>query len=150
MPGFVYCCGQVSTQGRVKLFTGTARSGPKSCESILKPLLTIQTSWYTVSAWRTLAEHVAESVRKGDPVVVHGRLRADVWEREGQPASVTHVVDATFVGHDLNRGTSTFLKAPRRERPDADTTALREALHELPTDTPQLDSEGREREAPAA
>jgi single-strand DNA-binding protein len=57
-----------------------------------------QTSWYTVHAWRTLGNNVAASVHKGDAVVVHGRVRVDVWEREGQPPSVTHVVEASFVG----------------------------------------------------
>src|SRR4029079_18251554 len=55
-----------------------------------------QTSWYTVHAWRTLGNNVAASVHKGDAVVVHGRVRVDVWEREGQPPSVTHVVEASF------------------------------------------------------
>lgn len=72
-----------------------------------------ETSWYTINCWRTLARNVAESVQRGDAVVVHGRVRVDVWEREGQPASVSWQVDATFVGHDLNRGSSAFLKSVR-------------------------------------
>ena len=63
-----------------------------------------QTSWYTVNCWRGLGKNVGDSIKRGDAVVVHGRVRVDVWEREGQPASVTWVVDATFVGHDLNQG----------------------------------------------
>ena len=43
------------------------------------------TSWHTVSAWRALADNVAASVHKGDPVVVHGRLRVEAWQREGLP-----------------------------------------------------------------
>ena len=43
---------------------------------------TAPTSWFSVTCWRTLADHVRDSVRKGDPVLVHGRLRTDVWERE--------------------------------------------------------------------
>ena len=66
--------------------------------------------------WRALGRNVAESVRSGDAVVVHGRVRVDVWEREGQPPSVTWVVDASFVGHDLNRGTSRFLRVNRPDR----------------------------------
>ncbi len=57
-----------------------------------------------------------ESIKRGDAVVVHGRVRVDVWEREGQPNSVTWVVDATFVGHDLTRGTSSFVKTARASR----------------------------------
>ena len=72
-----------------------------------------QTSWYTVNCWRGLGKNVADSIRRGDAVVVHGRVRVDVWEREGHPSSVTWIVDATFVGHDLNRGTSSFAKTAR-------------------------------------
>ncbi len=83
------------------------------------------TSWFSVTCWRTLADHVRDSVRKGDPVLVHGRLRADVWERADGQSSVTYVVDATYVGHDLNRGTAVFVEGPaarphrhrRRDRP---------------------------------
>ena len=48
-----------------------------------------QTSWFSVSCWRGLAEHVRDSVRKGEPVLVHGRLRTDVWEREDGHTSVS-------------------------------------------------------------
>jgi single-strand DNA-binding protein len=47
------------------------------------------TSWFSVTCWRTLADHVRDSVRKGEPVLVHGRLRTDVWEREDGQSSVT-------------------------------------------------------------
>jgi single-strand DNA-binding protein len=72
-----------------------------------------ETAWYTVDCWRTLGRNVAESVKRGDAVIVHGRLRVHVWEREGQPRTTTLVVDATQVGHDLTRGTSAFVKTPR-------------------------------------
>lgn len=72
-----------------------------------------ETAWYSVTAWRTLADHVRRSVRKGDPVIVHGRLRTETWTPEGGTPSTTLLVDATLVGHDLNRGLSHFWK----ERP---------------------------------
>ena len=80
-----------------------------------------ETPWYTVNAWRALADNVASSLRRGDPVVVHGRLRVDVWT-EDQPASVTYVVEATFVGHDLNRGTSAFARRRGADRRPSRTT----------------------------
>jgi single-strand DNA-binding protein len=67
------------------------------------------TSWHTVKAWNRLARHVAASLRNGDPVVVHGRLVADLWERDGKPQTSYEVV-ATAVGHDLSHGTTTFTK----------------------------------------
>jgi len=68
------------------------------------------TSWHTVTAWNRLARHVAASLGNGDPVVVHGRLVADVWERDGKPQTSFEVV-ASSVGHDLAHGTATFTKA---------------------------------------
>ena len=67
------------------------------------------TSWHTVKAWNRLGRHVAASLQSGDPVVVHGRLVADVWEREGKPQTSFEVV-ATAVGHDLSHGTTSFTK----------------------------------------
>ena len=67
------------------------------------------TSWHTVKVWNRLARHVAASLHSGDPVVVHGRLVADVWEREGKPQTSYEVV-ASAVGHDLSHGTTTFVK----------------------------------------
>lgn len=67
------------------------------------------TSWHTVKAWNRLALHVAASLHTGDPVLIHGRLVADVWEREGKAVTSYEVV-ASSVGHDLTQGTATFAK----------------------------------------
>jgi single-strand DNA-binding protein len=106
------------------------------------------TSWFSVTCWRSLADHVRDSVRKGEPVFVHGRLRTDVWEREDGQSSVTHVVEATCVGHDLTRGTSAFVRATRPERTDTDEDAdstLKELIHQQGAELPQLDSLGQQR-----
>jgi single-strand DNA-binding protein len=109
-----------------------------------------QTSWFTVNCWRSLGRNVAASVRRGDAVVVHGRVRVDVWERDGQPPSVNWIVDATFVGHDLNRGTSSFAKTPRNPVSDpVSDSALDEALHGYPAGGPRLGGDGEQVE-PAA
>lgn len=109
-----------------------------------------QTSWFTVNCWRGLGRNVSESVKRGDAVVVHGRVRVDVWEREGQPSSVTWVVDATFVGHDLNRGTASFEKTVRAAARDPkESEAVREMVHAYEADGPQLDAAG-EPVSPAA
>ena len=72
------------------------------------------TTWIDVSCFRGLAEHVAASVRKGDPVVVIGRLRTNVWDQDGQSRSRL-VVEAETIGHDLNRGTAVFRRQARSE-----------------------------------
>ncbi len=105
------------------------------------------TSWFSVTCWRALADHVRDSVRKGEPVLVHGRLRADVWEREDGQSSVTYVVEATYVGHDLTRGTTVFVRAARAERVETeeDDQAVKELIHAATDDLPQLDSSGQQR-----
>lgn len=109
------------------------------------------TSWFSVTCWRTLADHVRDSVRKGEPVLVHGRLRADVWEREDGQSSVTYVVEASYVGHDLTRGTAVFVKASRPDRVETDDETehtVKELIHDTDVDLPQLDSFGVQRDAP--
>ena len=66
------------------------------------------TQWYSVNAWRALAENCDRSLRRGDPVVVHGKLSAHVWTNKAGLEVTTFEVEAAFVGHDLNRGTSAF------------------------------------------
>lgn len=80
------------------------------------------TTWHTVKAWGRLAAHVAESLRNGDPVVVHGRLVADVWERGGQTQTTLEVV-ASAVGPDLTHGTARLVRAAAGAGPQQPTEA---------------------------
>ena len=74
------------------------------------------TTWHTVKAWNRLGRHVAASLASGDPVVVHGRLVADVWERDGKPQTSFEVV-ATAVGHDLSHGTTVLTRSSAATAP---------------------------------
>ena len=71
------------------------------------------TQWYSVTAWRQLAENCAESLRRGDPVVIHGRLSAETWTNKAGIEVSSMEIEATFVGHDLGRGVSSFTRNPR-------------------------------------
>jgi single-strand DNA-binding protein len=81
------------------------------------------TQWYSVNAWRALAENCDRSLRRGDPVVVHGKLSAHAWTNKAGLEVTTFEVEAAFVGHDLNRGTTEFhrrkLTAAPEPRPEA-------------------------------
>ena len=51
-----------------------------------------ETSFFRVNVWRQLAEHVTESLTKGDRTVVIGRLKSRSWETpEGDKRSVVEV-----------------------------------------------------------
>ncbi|HET7066390.1 MAG TPA: single-stranded DNA-binding protein [Nocardioides sp.] len=66
------------------------------------------TQWYAVTAWRALAENCGRSLRRGDPVVVHGKLSARVWTNRSGVEVTTLEVEAACLGHDLTFGTSEF------------------------------------------
>ena len=65
-----------------------------------------------VSCWRELGDNVAESLRKGDPVIISGKLSTRTYEKDGQSRSVCEL-EALAVGPDLARGTAVFRRAPR-------------------------------------
>ena len=85
------------------------------------------TTWYAVTAWRTLADHLRDSVRKGDPLIVHGRLRTESWQPEGGGTATSLQVDALLIGHDLNRGITHFMRR-RTEQPAADPSTEADEL----------------------
>ncbi|MEQ6901282.1 single-stranded DNA-binding protein [Nocardioides sp. YIM 152588] len=81
-----------------------------------------ETQWYTVNAWRTLAEHCLRSLRRGDPVVVHGRLTHRTYVNKANTEVLALEVEAITVGHDLTRGCSAFSRSPLRDRADGSAT----------------------------
>jgi single-strand DNA-binding protein len=71
------------------------------------------TSFVNVRCWRRLAENVARSLRKGEPVLVAGRLQVRRFEdAEGRQRSVVEI-EANTVGHDLSRGVALFSRTHR-------------------------------------
>lgn len=80
------------------------------------------TQWYTVNAWRALAEHCADSLRRGDPVLVTGRVNMRPYVTKAGAEAIDVEVDAYCVGHDLTRGTTSFTRMSRAA-PSPDTSA---------------------------
>jgi single-strand DNA-binding protein len=73
-----------------------------------------ESSFFTVWAFRWMAENLVSSVSKGDPLVVTGRMRVREWQRdERQPRTAVAEIEAVAIGHDLSRGTSAFRRAVR-------------------------------------
>lgn len=71
------------------------------------------TTWVRVSAWRLLGEHVRDSLRKGDAVVVYGRLDTRRWTDDRGLVHDELTLEATSVGHDLRRGVAQFQRTGR-------------------------------------
>jgi len=72
-----------------------------------------ETTWLGVTCSKALAENVRASVKKGDPVVVVGKLRTTRWEDAERGAQERLTIEATAVGHDLTRGVSQFRRNAR-------------------------------------
>ena len=82
------------------------------------------TNWYTVSVFRQLAINVAQSLSKGDRVVLQGRLRVRDWDN-GERSGTTIEIEADAVGQDLNWGVSQFTR-----------TLMMAAMPNVPHDVP--------------
>jgi single-strand DNA-binding protein len=86
------------------------------------------TSYFDVVCWERLGENVLECVRRGDPVVVHGKLQIRDWESEnGRGRSAE--IKAQHLGFDLKRRKAMVMerpiRSPREETPV--TTAVEAA-----------------------
>lgn len=68
------------------------------------------TNWYTVSAFRQLAQNVKSSLSKGDPVLVTGRLRVRQWENDKGQRGTSVEIDAEAIGYDLTFGSGSFTR----------------------------------------
>ncbi len=77
-----------------------------------------ETSFFDVTAWRQLAENIAESLTQGSRVVVVGRLRTNQWETaEGEKRSKIEI-EAEEVGPSLKWATAKVEKQGRASQAD--------------------------------
>lgn len=75
-----------------------------------------ETSFFDVTCWRDLADNVAESISKGDRVIVYGRLDQRSWEtQEGDKRSKVEI-QADEVAPSLKWATAQVNKI-RRDGP---------------------------------
>jgi single-strand DNA-binding protein len=97
------------------------------------------TSFLQVNVWRGQAEHLADSLAKGDRVMVTGRLRQRSWDTpEGDKRSVTEI-EADEVGASLKWATAKVERSSQRgdgERSSGRERAARtrRRLQRRPTD----------------
>jgi len=77
------------------------------------------TVFYEASVWGALAEHVAESLHKGDRVLVHGSTYDEEWtDRDGNTRS-KHVLQVNALGASLRYATATTHR-PVKTQPDTE------------------------------
>ena len=126
-PGYVTLVGFVATEPRLNAFddgdvanlrigstnswldreTGEWRNG--------------ETSFYSVRCKRSLARNAKSCLRKGQPIVVAGKLRTRSYQDRNGVQRLDVEVDADTIGYDLSRGTAEFRST---QRASADLSAL--------------------------
>jgi single-strand DNA-binding protein len=85
-----------------------------------------ETSFFKVNVWRGQAENLAESLGKGDRVMVTGRLRQRSWETpEGDKRSVTEL-EADEVGASLKWATAKVERSSQRGNGDRSSSRERQ------------------------
>ncbi len=89
------------------------------------------TNFVNVVGFNALGGNIMASLKKGDPVVVHGRLRVTQWVNADGVNMTGVEVDASSVGHDLNRGRSEFSKGDRAQYGGQDRPAALHARDQL-------------------
>ena len=72
-----------------------------------------ETAWYSVRCYGDLGQNVVNSINKGTPVMVRGRLATRAWKDQSGTAHTRHVIIADAVGIDLNTGTAQFERVRR-------------------------------------
>jgi len=82
-----------------------------------------ESSYFTVSCWDRLAQHVRASMHKGEPVMVRGKFKTNTYEdKDGRPRTDIRIT-ADTVGHDLSRGIANYIKH-RSKQPPADSDQM--------------------------
>ena len=77
-----------------------------------------ETTFVELTLWNKTAEVAANYVKKGDPILVEGRLRQESWEKDGQKRSkITVTVDRLVMLGNKGSGDGRH-NAPRSETPD--------------------------------
>lgn len=105
------------------------------------------TNWYTITTFRQLATNAAVSVKKGERILVSGRLRIREWEAAGK--SGTNIdIEADSLGHDLSWGTAAFSRAAGST--PIDTAATTEAAATFPTEADLAATDDASTEGPLA
>jgi single-strand DNA-binding protein len=89
------------------------------------------TTFIDVSCWRSLAENVCESIGKGSPVIVTGRLKSKerTQEVDGHEEKRTYYeIEASSVGPDLTRGATRAIDLKREAATRQEDRALHDAM----------------------
>lgn len=102
-------------------------NNPRRFEKTSNSWIELDPNFVSINCWSFLAENVATSVRKGQPLVVTGKLKIRQWQ-DGEKSGTAVELDAISVGHDLNWGKSEFTKVKKTSSNTANDAWFPEGL----------------------
>lgn len=107
-----------STKNGVPMATLRIGSTERRHDKLTNEWVDGTTNWFTVTMFRALAQNAAFSVRKGDRIIVIGKLRINTWLREDGRTGTSVDIEAEALGSDLVFGTCTYRRnAAQRQEP---------------------------------
>src|SRR5664279_93289 len=101
------------------------------------------TNFVNVTAFRGRGVNLSNSLKKGEPVIVYGRMRINQWVN-GERSGTTVEIDAYNVGHDLTWGQTTFTKVAKPQLNQNDRMAdpeVQDAADQLDRDAEMVEVE---------
>ncbi|CAH0154733.1 single-stranded DNA-binding protein [Microbacterium foliorum] len=103
---------QGRTSGGVPVTNFRLASTHRRFDEATQTWIDVGTNWYSVAAFRQLAENAKTSLRSGDSVIVTGRMKIRTWENNGKQGTSVDI-DAEVIGHDLRWGTTAYRRSAR-------------------------------------
>lgn len=100
------------------------------------------TNFVNVTAFRSLGVNLANSLKKGEPVLVYGRMRINQWVN-GERSGTTVEIDAYNVGHDLTFGQTKYVKVAKPQLNQSDRMAapeVQDAADQIDRDAAMVDA----------
>lgn len=91
----------------------TVASTPRKFDKASNEFKDGETSFYRVAVWRAAAENVAESLRKGMRVIVHGEMVLRPFEDRDGNKRISPEINAFEVGASLQFATANITRASR-------------------------------------
>lgn len=81
------------------------------------------TTYLTVVVWQKMAENLAESVRKGDRVLVHGRLVQNDYQTADGDKRTSYEITADEIALSLRHSPAASNRAAGQQPDDSSTTS---------------------------
>jgi len=130
-----------ATKANVPFLTFRVASNVRRVDFKTGEYIDAGTNFVNVTAFRSLGVNLANSLKKGEPVLVYGRMRINQWVN-GERSGTTVEIDAYNVGHDLTWGQTKFVKVAKPQLNQSDRMAdpeVQDAADQLDRDAGMVD-----------